>query len=150
MGYKRNLPCLRDGISNQTIVETLLRQYKNFELGKGRHSPFWQFCRKLNRKFNKSDTAFIWNNISKVDENKATPKWDILKGSSATNCYPIIINEMEILKPDVVLFLIGGIPESHLNNVFKEMELLPLNEVVFRIKHPLLPYNSYKTQHPKS
>ncbi|MGF7040087.1 hypothetical protein [Mucilaginibacter lappiensis] len=144
------LPCLRDGILNQTIVESLLRKYENFKLGKGRQSPFWQFCRKLNHKFNKSDKAFIWNNISKVDENKTTPKWDILKGLSATNCSSIINDEVAILKPDVVVFVTGSIPESHLNNVFKGMELIVINDVLFRVKHPLLPYHSYKTQHPKN
>jgi hypothetical protein len=145
-----NLLCLRDGIQNQTIVETLLRKYENFKLGKGRHSPFWQFCRKLNHKFNKSEKAFIWNNISKVDENKTTPKWDILKGASATNCSSIINDEVQLLKPDVVVFVTGSIPESHLENVFKGMELEPINNVLFRIKHHLLPFHSYKTQHPKN
>lgn len=145
-----NLQVLRDGILNPTIVELVLRNYTYFELGKGRHSPFWQFCRKLNRKFNKSDKAFIWNNISKVDENKTTPKWDILKGISANDDFPMIKKEIEILKPDVVVFLTGSIPETHLLNVFKGLKLIALNDVVFRMAHPTLPYYSYKTQHPKS
>jgi len=145
-----NLLSLRDGIVNPEIVDLLLRNYAYFELGKGRQSPFWQFCRQLNRKFNKSDKSFIWNNISKVDENKTTPKWDILKNISANNDFPIIIQEIELLKPEIVLFLTGAIPESHLQNIFKGLKMIPLNKDVFRVIHPLLPYCSYKTQHPKS
>jgi len=145
-----NLKYLREGIINPNIVELLLRNYFYFKLGAGRQSPFWQFCRKLNRKFNKSDNAFIWNNISKVDENKSTPKGDILKGISAHKDYPIIKQEIEILKPTVIVFLTGSIPEVHLRNVFEGLELIPLTDVIFRMVHPALPYHSYKTQHPKS
>jgi len=145
-----NLPVLRDGILNPNIVELVLRNYSYFELGKGKHSPFWQFCRKLNRKFNKSDKSFIWNNISKVDENKTTPKWDILKGLSANDSFPIIKREIAILKPRVIVFLTGSIPDSHLYNVFKGLKLVVLNDVIFRMVHSSLPYHSYKTQHPKS
>jgi hypothetical protein len=146
----KNLPYLKDGIENQTIVETLLRQYKGFELGKQLNSPFWQFSRKLNQEFNKSNRAFIWNNISKVDENMTTPKWDILKGLSADVNNPIIKTEIEILKPNVIVFLTGSVPESHLRNVFNGLKLVPIDKVVYRMVHPSLPYNSYKTQHPKS
>jgi len=145
-----NLKCLRDGIVNPNVVELLLRNYYYFKLGEGRQSPFWQFCRKLNVKFNKSDKAFIWNNISKVDENRSTPKWDILKALSANDSFPIILNEIELLKPNVIVFLTGSMPESHLKNVFKGLEIAPLTSDVYRMIHPALPYHSYKTNHPKS
>ncbi|RZK39906.1 MAG: hypothetical protein EOO90_17170 [Pedobacter sp.] len=143
-----NLPYMKEDITNNDVVGTLLKKYKDFNLGIDRNSPFWNFCHKLNRKFNKSDRAFIWNNISKVDENRSTPNWFILKELSANS--GIINKEIDLLKPEVVVFLTGSIPQSHLNNIFKGLQMISLNESIFRMQHISLPFHSYKTAHPKS
>ena len=143
----KNLPYIKDEI-NIDRVHSLLMLYKNVGLGKERQSPFWRFARELNKRFNSSHEAFIWNNISKVDERGTTPKWDIFHGSSATSSHSIINQEFEILKPNVVVFTTGANHDNCLRAVFKGIREEPVNEYISKLTHKLLPKNSYKTEHP--
>lgn len=138
-------------IKNETVdgrVKSLMSLYRNFGLGKDKYSPFWQFARKLNSKFNSSSEAFLHNNISKVDENGGTPAWDIFHGLSATSSHSIINREFEILKPNVVVFTTGNKLEGCLRSVFKGVIVEEIDEAISRVKHKLLPYHSYKSEHP--
>jgi hypothetical protein len=138
-------------IRNERIdgrVDSLMRLYEDFGLGKDMYSPFWQFCRKLNSKFNSSAKGFLHNNISKVDENGKTPLWDIFHGLSSTSSHSIITKEFEILKPNLVVFTTGKKLENCLRSVFNGIKITVLNETISHVKHPLLPFHSYKTEHP--
>lgn len=140
---------IKDDINND-IVPKLMKNYHDFRFGeKYAKSPFWDFCHKLNRKINdkSTQTGFIWNNIVKVDENGSSPNWEAMKASKGL--YPILKSEIEILKPDVVIFLTGNDLDKYLAYLFEGVETTAINKNINKLKHPSLPSNSYRTHHPK-
>ena len=67
-------------------------------------SPIFSIFRKLARAINpqNEEDGFIWNNLFKVDEAKDESKNDIKL--SICNAFPVLKLEIELLKPDVVVF----------------------------------------------
>ena len=141
---------LSENIDQNQVVNKLLLNYKHFNYGeKYKKSPFWQFCHTLYKEITLSEdkNGFIWNNLIKVDENGTTPKWDVMKASTAF--YKIIQNEIKILKPDVIIFLTGNTLDQYLKYLFPGLEIIPINNELSQVVHTDLPKHSYRTFHPK-
>lgn len=137
---------------NEELIDQLLLKYSTFKLGANYPaSPFWNFCHKAFRRITKNDskTGFVWNNVIKVDENRKTPEWKVMK--SIYTCYPdLILKELEILKPDIIIFLTGPTMDRYLQYIFKGSQFTTIEQRwLLRLKHDNLPYHSYRSYHPK-
>ncbi len=103
---------------NQHSVDSLTKHYQNFGLGQNANfkgdydkrpyliSPFWNFSRSFFSKINevdKREKGFLWTNISKFDVNTTTPD----KEQYHFESFELLRKEVQIVKPDIVLFLTG-------------------------------------------
>lgn len=141
---------LSENIPQDKVINQLLLNYKQFNFGANYiKSPFWQFCHNLYKEITLADNndGFIWNNLSKIDENGTTPTWDVIKASTAF--YPIIKEEIKILKPEIVIFLTGNTFDEYLKYLFSDLKFIPINSQFMRVSHCELPFHSYRTSHPK-
>ena len=151
--------------------------YRNFMLDNksNYNSPFWNFFNKLEEN---SNASFICNNVYKLETieylehpNKLGKKvgFSVLSKNKVYKHLiekvkvfqkDILIKEIEILKPDVVIFLTGHPYDSlfmdkQFNNIetfyqdINEATLLKIDQWKFgRFKNEYLPYNTYRTYHP--
>lgn len=147
-----------------TFIEELKKLYYNFNYGKridGKpyNGYFWQFQRKLLNIINNSSNnefGLIWSNILRFDERreKIKDKRDIEKISYNKN--HILRKEIEILKPNIVVFVTGPSYDSILNETFEDLKFIPVAEVsnnskqfsILESKH--LPIMSFRTYHPRA
>lgn len=142
--------------------------YKGFDLGKKvifgtkyyprqLNSQFWNFIRNLFINVNSSSTdnvnkqtsGFLWTNISKFDYNGSTPT-KIQKEKNGSG-FALLKKEIEIVKPDIIVFLIGRKYDLDLANqfAFKIHESFSSDYLSILIeesvsKSPLI----FKTMHP--
>jgi hypothetical protein len=90
-------------------IQQLMDGYNNFKVGKNynhKSSPFWTTQYDLYERLNPTSEkyGFIWNNLLKVDLNKnRSSQLEEELGKE----FPVLIEEIRILKPDVVVFFTG-------------------------------------------
>lgn len=146
------------------FINELKKLYYNFNYGKRldrKHynGYLWQFQRKLLNtinNFSNSEFGLIWTNILRFDEHggKIKDKRDIEKISYNKNY--ILRKEIEILKPDVVVFVTGPSYDSILNETFDDLKFIPVAEVSNDSKRfsilesKYLPIMSFRTYHPRA
>jgi hypothetical protein len=135
------------------IVDELMDLYRVF-LRNTVHegTPFWSFSRKLDKALNPNnkDTSVAWSNLIKVDQGRGRPSKDIEKIVCG---FPILEKEIEILHPDLVIFLTGYGYDGRLQQTFPGVEYEAVegatDKELVRLKHLNLPLNSFRTYHPK-
>lgn len=173
VGQETNSWC--DNLGTHTH-DDLLNEYETFELGQkvifGKkkfprilNSPFWNFSRRffVNTNFSENERTkenrlkkgFLWTNISKIDDDGDSTNEAINNLNSEG--FKLLRREVEIVKPDVVLFMTGGKYnqeiETHLNLKFEEIfttedkktsveRAIHINEVAF-------PKHTYRINHPR-
>lgn len=97
----------RSAFSNK--IDKSLEVYEMFYLKNGiksSKSPFWNEFKRICREVKKSkDSIFIWNNINKIGRIGAGNLDAINKIQFKT--FKVISEEIELLKPNIVVFLIG-------------------------------------------
>jgi len=116
-------------------VDALQTCYKNFDLGKNvtfgksnksrqLNSPFWNFFRTLFYNLNYEDSSvsrktsgFLWTNISKFDLNGTTPSKNVQEENAAG--FELLKAEIEIVKPDIVIFCTGTKYNDKIKSVFQ-------------------------------
>jgi hypothetical protein len=135
-------------------VEKIVECYRKFELGKGYyHSPFWRFSKKLFLELNPSSdiTGLLWTNLSKIDQNQTTPGQNAEEKNFEG--YKLLEKEIEITKPNIVVFLTSWKMDYLINKVFPGAEFhkvsAPDSIYLARICHPALPSKTYRTYHPR-
>lgn len=155
-------------MNDKREVETLQTDYKGFDLGKkviyGKkdfprqlNSQFWNFIRnyflgvnlRTDTTISKKTSGFLWTNISKFDYNGGTPTTH--QKSNNTLGFSLLKKEVEIERPDIIVFLIGKKYDQDLakqfcfkeNENFKSDYLSILTEE--KVKDPIL---IFKTFHP--
>ncbi len=100
-----------------TPIEEGMNKYESFFIKENfykRHkkSAFWKafkfFKSNLKRHFDDKSVTFVWNNISKIGKNNG--KTGVTKEirELEQNYFNVIKEELEILKPDIVIFLTGN------------------------------------------
>jgi len=70
----------------------------------GKNSPYWNFQKRIMNAFPK--IAFIRNNIVKIGK-KRSPGCDDRLNDLTLQYFPVINREIEILDPDIIIFLTG-------------------------------------------
>ena len=135
-------------------IEKSMESYKKFNLGKDYpNSNFWPWVYEINRLLGNSDTnCFVWNNILKFGKecDKGRPVQDVTDREN--NYFNVIANEINILTPDVCLFLTGPYYDNDIKAKFDDAEFIEFDDypirVVAQIKSKYLPEHSYRTYHP--
>lgn len=117
------------------------------------HYGFNRFVSLLNAAFPDKRIAYVWNNLVKVG-----------KAQSAGFCgsdiyvlerehFPVIREEVNILKPDLLLFLTGTYDERIRDNwcdaQFSALSSYALNEVA-QVVSPEISIPAYRTNHPSA
>lgn len=137
-------------------VKSPIEWYQNFRLGENNNYVFWKHVKKLNTMLNPEGSAhsFLWTNVSKycTSEGNAIKDEDHEFIISKMN---LLQHEIEIIKPDIVIFLSGFQCDKRLSIQFdgevqfeKIFEFLSKNDLA-RVSHEKLPYNSFRTFHPR-
>jgi hypothetical protein len=152
-----------------TSIEDEMNHYLRFfitdkDWKKKKKSSFWKavifFQEKLDKCYGDKKVSYIWNNISKIGRKKG-------KGVSSEirklerKYFPVILEEIKILKPDIVIFLTGNRNDDirfHFNcvkfeNIIINATLKSKNgkmnfKSVSKVIHKSLPKKSIKLYHP--
>lgn len=121
-------------MSTKPGVPELQSNYARFCLGKAANygegrkprcltSPFWNFSRALFYNFNnqangiiRKTNGFLWTNISKFDAHATTPSQELQEKNRAG--FELLKTEIEIVRPDVVVFLTGTKYNHWLDELF--------------------------------
>ncbi len=133
-------------------VEYLRRRYTDFAFAKnyhGRNSPFWRFVYSCHNQLNGESvpSGLLWTNISKCDSGGTTPARELQDINKPG--FDLLIKEIEVVKPDVVLFLTGWSYDHHIQRIFQGIEYDTIEDnYLYRCKHRQLPEHTFQTMHP--
>lgn len=79
-----------------------MKIYKDFNLGYSYNSPFGNITREIEKNLNLERCSCSWSNINKFDDGGGRPFGDSLKIIEKFD--EVLLSEIQILKPDVVVF----------------------------------------------
>jgi hypothetical protein len=145
---------LRDLSDYEKYLEALISLYKTFNLGRGYKKAFFTFLDIIVEQLrNKNDSVgVLWTNLLRHDSfgnGKISP--EIKQKITFDNNY-ILRKEIEILKPDVIIFVTGPNYDSVLENTFPGLKKIRIDneserEICF-FEHVDLPQKSIRVYHP--
>lgn len=116
--------------------------------GKIKKSPYWNFNRRLSK--SNSEVGFIFQNVVKVGKyEKAGCDNKIYELSK--QYFPVWMEELKILKPDLIIFLTGTY-DWRIKEEIGTFNKVPISEDLFLdelyFDNPLMP-KAYRTNHPR-
>lgn len=112
-------------------VDEGMDRYKKFYCEQGfykgyKRSAFWKgfrfFQRELNKYYTDQKISYIWNNVSKIG--KANGKTGVLPRirDIERNFFPVVREEVNIIKPDMIIFLTGPNRDHDIKFHFPDVE----------------------------
>jgi len=148
----------RKDIDDVENVKILLKLYKNFNLGENVGStPFWNVIRKLEEALGIEPLSVLWTNINKFSAEYKKNTSEIISLSDneidiISKVGDLLINEIEILQPDICIFFTGPNLDEKLKSIFEgilfeEVSNWDTRELA-KLKHQKLPELSFRTYHP--
>lgn len=143
----------RDGVD----LDALLHLYDGFSNNGGGFKyggQFWNALRSFQASFKeyRSDSIFIWNNLVKIgkDWSKGIPPAEVLSWQEPW--FEVIRREVDLLRPDVVIFLSGPNYDWVIEHIFGKVDLSSVEDYstrqLARVHSHLLPSRSFRTYHP--
>ena len=142
-----------NGWGDSEDIATLMEGYRNFELGKNYPSLFWKYLWALSNKIGlKGAHPFLWNNINKLGKQQSAGHAEQRATELENEHFNVLREELELIKPEICVFLSGPHYDSDLKVKLPDLEILPTegykeNEFV-RFSSRYLPKNSFRTYHP--
>lgn len=141
-----------NGWENFEDIKKQMSVYEGFNLGINYYSsPFWNVIRKVERALKNKEYSCAWTNISKFDVDNKRPTGDNERIISKVD--NILIDELEIVKPDICVLFTSHTFDYRLKKIFAEIELISVpgfeKKVLCQLKHKDLPEHTYRTYHPK-
>ena len=104
----------------QDNIDGLMKVYEDFDLGRNYYSsPFWNVIRKVERVLDIEKYGCAWTNLNKYDVNKKRPKG--IYEDEICKFDDLLIDEIEILKPDICIFFTGPDFDTRLKRTFKNL-----------------------------
>lgn len=146
---------LLNDISNKDYyLSALVGSYKKFNIGQNYKTSLFTFMDILIEKFraNNNKSGILWTNLLRHDYygNGKVP-FEVEQKITFDNNY-IFRKELEILKPDVVVFVTGPSYDYILENTFIGLKKVIINNVPEReiclLEHKDLPKKSIRVYHP--
>ncbi len=139
-------------INNIDAIKCMINEYKIFELAKKKQSIFWQAIKTINHGVNGNQRLnFIWSNISKYGKNKkgrVSTKVSFLENEKLK----ILLDEIEILKPDAIVFLTGPSYDNDILSKIGPVKFISCSKYttrqLARLENTKLPYKTFRTYHP--
>jgi hypothetical protein len=136
-------------------VNNLIVHYGKFNFAEKtrNNTPFWRFYKELHNKFDidisKSyPNYFAWTNIFKFDYKRkalSNEQKNIFKSINGE----LLKKEIEIIKPDVILFVTGWGYDEFIKNFFPNSTYEKIvTGYLARIRNEKLPVNTFRTFHP--
>ena len=144
----------QDPVTEKGRME-LRDEYSGFDLAlntRWRGTPFWRAAYEMRDKLNPggAKNAFLWSNLVPVSERMPSGKYG--RPSSAVadsvSALGLIAAEMEVTRPEVVVFFTGRSRDAVLRRAFPSASLIDVAQDVVEVKG--LPGNpvAYRTEHP--
>ncbi len=110
-------------------LESVLAVYEDFYLKRGYEQygkPFWNFIRNLKSTQSTKKIGYIWNNVLKIGKSESgTPQQGLIKYT--IDYFNVIPQEIEILKPNVLLFLSGHTYDDHIRKTIGNFSIVPID-----------------------
>lgn len=134
---------------DSATINALLRIYAGFVNGGGYNSPYWQFINKLKKHC--PNVGFVCNNIVKIGK-KFGPGCDDKINDLTLKYFPVIQEEISVLKPDIILFLTGPRYDWRIKKALGDFQTEQIkhinnfNQIIF--KDTSLP-KAYRCYHPR-
>lgn len=134
-------------------INDLLACYEDFNFGESYYSsPFWNVTRKIEKILDVQKFSIAWSNLNRCDFNDGRPSYDA-ENDLALATSSLLLAEIEILRPDVVIFFSGPYFDRHIKNIFTGSHFESVQgfteRELSRVEHELLPLHTYRTYHPK-
>lgn len=108
----------------ESRVDDFMDAYRMYLDKWGKNSPFWHYIKDINNTINRQlpdkTIEIIWNNIYKIgnkEKGQNRPK-DIIRAFE-NECFNVIEEEVNILKPDIIIFFTGPNYEKGLKRYFQ-------------------------------
>lgn len=136
-------------------VDDFMDTYRTFLNEWGKNSPFWHYIKNINSSLNRQlpgkTIEIIWNNIYKIgnkEKGKNRPT-DIIR-SFENEHFNVIEEEVNILKPDAVIFFTGPNYEKRVEKIFSIALSMPLVSSInerelakFQLSNGITAYRTY-------
>jgi hypothetical protein len=117
--------------NSNTEIERLMNIYDGFFTDREYRSQFWNglwlFTRMLGDQFPKKKIGYIWNNVVKIGkaDKMGTPP-DYIYNVEQQH-FSVVKEEIEILKPHIILFLTGPNYDGRIKDKLGELTFEPLS-----------------------
>jgi hypothetical protein len=141
------------GATGTCVIDVLMNIYKHrFRLGvgKGLRSAFWDFVRELETGLAIAPGAVVWSNVNKVDQKGRRPSRKIRR--DIRRLFPVLSGEVDLAKPDLVVFLTGRGYDQYLQSCFPGStfrEVDGYGSLLATLSGPDLPFRAFRTYHPR-
>ena len=149
----------KDGLL-ETVDEASLRYHsffclENFYKGYG-VSSFWKAFRFFSKEIQSAnpdkEIYFSWNNINKIGKFEGTGT-DLEVEKIEREFFSVIKSEVELFKPDIVIFLTGPNRDSNIRYHFEDAEFVSVDPTIkdramAKVKSQYLPENTIRLYHP--
>lgn len=143
-------------------VDEGMNRYRSFcskeEPYKGfKKSAFWKafkfFEVELNRHHKDQEFFYIWNNISKIGKENGKTGISSEIRSIERDLFPVISEEVNIIKPDMIIFLTGPYRDHDIKFHFPDVEFSSLDtnknkRQLAKVTSKYLPSAAIRTYHP--
>ena len=134
-------------------IDKQLDTYEKFNVGEDYYpSPFWNITRKLEKALRNDPLSCAWTNLNKFDLDEDRPYGEYEQAISKLDA--ILIDEIDIIKPNICMFFTGPDFDYRLKNLFTGIEFIKIEGLSIRqfcrLKHRNLPEKSFRSYHPKA
>jgi hypothetical protein len=139
--------------SEDDAIGRLMPDYVEFQLGKFyRPTPFWQAAYVVHMSMSSTvrPFSFVWTNLVKLDQQTGRPDYKIEE--LVARHFPVVPGEVQIARPDAVVFFTGPNYDERLMQTFAGARLEAIatdTPELARVKHEMLPDRSFRTYHPR-
>ena len=135
--------------------DDLRNEYTNFDLAlktTWRTSPFWEAAYQIRNRLNPggAENGFLWSNLVPVSEQLPSgrygrPSSDVAEAACALG---LVAAEIEIARPQVVVFFTGVSRDEMLRRAFPTISFLDLAQDIVAVKGLPGVAVAYRTEHP--
>ena len=110
-------------------ISDLMDEYKRFYCSlENKKSPFWRAVRELEQEICSSTYCSIWTNVNRIDVKGDEPCGAV--ANLIKNFDFILKKEIEILKPNVILFLFGEKFDDRILRLYSGLKVESVNEKI--------------------